>query len=139
MERASEFGVRNSEFGVKDTLQEIAGGSFAGVGTHLFVVEEGSHLEIMFRRFRLGKGFCDGVAAREVIEPAGINPFVIKAAYLCGLSIEQLHVKIQKARPTRKLSRQGLYETFLAADCSPQGVQVRLGIHLQAVLVDVSV
>ena len=54
------------------------------------------------------------------------------------LRIEQLHVKVEQLRAFRDFRPQGVLELF-ARNHAPQGIKVRLGIDLQAVLVHATV
>ena len=73
---------------IQYTFQEVAGSTFAGIGTDFFVVEEASHKAIVFSRLGTNNRFGNGMATAQIVEPSRINPFIVKAATICRLGIK---------------------------------------------------
>ena len=86
------------------------------------------------------------MAAAQVIEPARINPFIIKAAAICRLGIKKLYVKINQARSFREFLLKCLHKQVLAVFRSftirgacPQRIEINLRIDLETILIHATV
>ena len=80
------------------------------------------------------------MAAGEVVNPSRIDPLVVHAASIRGLSIKELHVEIEQHLARSKFLRQGIPEVLQSATGSlPQHFEIGLRVHLEPVLVHAAV
>ena len=131
---------------IQNALQEVARGTFASGRTHFFVIEETCDKAIVFCRLCTNNRFGNRMAAAQVVEPARINPFVVKTTAICRLCIKKLHIEINQARSRREFLFKRLRKKVLAIfrsvtfrSARPQSIKIDLRIDLEAVLVHTTV
>ena len=131
---------------IQHALQEVARGTFASGRANLFVIEETGDKAIVFCRLCTHNSFGNGMAAAQVVEPARINPFVVKATAICRLRIKQLHVKFNQSCARREFLFKRCYKQVLAffrrvtfRSARPQRIKINLRIDLKAILVHATV